>query len=78
MSVGLFLFALGFLIGLRFLFFLSFGGGAGHVQSLILASVLLGIGLQTILVAFVTDLMAVNRRLLEDMQYTLRKMKYDK
>jgi hypothetical protein len=36
------------------------------VQSLILAAVLLGIGYQTMLVAFVTDLLAVNRKLLEE------------
>jgi hypothetical protein len=48
------------------------------VQSLILASVLLGIGFQTILIAFIADLLAVNRRILEDIQYRLRKIDYGK
>ncbi len=63
----------GILIGLRYLYYYFQDGGAGHVQSLILASILLGIGFQTILVAFIADLLAVNRRLAEDVQYRLRK-----
>jgi hypothetical protein len=78
MSIGLCLFGLGFLIGLRFLYFLTLGGGYGHIQSLILASVLLGIGVQTMLVAFMTDLLAVNRTLLEDLQYRIRKRDYNR
>jgi len=73
MTIGLTLFALGFLIGLRFLYHYLAGQGEGMVQSLILASVLLAIGFQTMLVAFVADLLAVNRRMMEDVQYRLRK-----
>ena len=73
MSIGVFIFALGFLIGLRFLYHYALGNGTGHVQSLILASVFLGIGFQTMLVAFVADLLAVNRRLMENLQYRMRK-----
>jgi glycosyltransferase involved in cell wall biosynthesis len=72
MTVGLLLFSAGFAIGLRFLYYFVKDGGEGHVQSLILASILLGIGFQTILVAFLADLQAVNRRLLEDIQYRVR------
>ncbi len=73
LSIGLVLFGLGFLLGLRFLYFFVTEDSAGHVQSLILSSVLLGIGFQTMLVAFLADLLAVNRRLMEDIQYRLRK-----
>ena len=66
MTVGSILFLGGLLIGLRFLWFYFGGVGGGHVQSLILASVLLGMGFQTILIAFVADLLAANRRLLEE------------
>jgi glycosyltransferase involved in cell wall biosynthesis len=74
MAVGGMVFAVGTLVGLRFLVFLIFGGGGGgHVQSLILAAILLGIGFQTILTAFLADLLAVNRTLLEEIEYhTLR------
>jgi len=73
MAFGLLLFLAGFVIGLRFLYYYLQGGGAGHVQSLILSSILLGIGFQTMLVAFLADLLAVNRRLMEDVQFRLRK-----
>lgn len=74
MSIGVMVFMLGVLIGLRFLFYWLSGNGDGHIQSLILASVLLGAGFQVILVAFISDLLSVNRRLLEDIQYRLKKM----
>lgn len=76
MTIGLLLFSTGFLIGLRFLYYYFREGGAGHVQSLILSSILLGIGVQTILVAFLADLLAVNRRLMEDVQYRLKVVQY--
>ncbi|HRD65758.1 MAG TPA: glycosyltransferase family 2 protein [Candidatus Competibacter sp.] len=70
-TIGAVLFGAGFLIGLRFLWKFLSGQGEGHVQSLILASVLLGMGFQTFLVAFVADLLAANRKLLEDMRFRL-------
>jgi len=70
-AIGLTLFAGGFLIGLRFLWYYVTQGGAGHLQSLILAAVLLVMGFQTMLAAFLADLLAANRRLLEDLQYRL-------
>ena len=66
MTLGSILFLCGVLIGIRFLWFYIAEEGAGHVQSLILASVLLGMGFQTMLIAFVADLLAANRRLLEE------------
>jgi len=74
MSIGSLLFASGLVISVRFLYYFFREGGEGHVQSLILASILLGIGFQTMLVAFLADLQAVNRRLMEDIQYRVRAM----
>jgi glycosyltransferase involved in cell wall biosynthesis len=68
-TIGAFIFILGFLIGLRFLWHYFQGAGDGHIQSLILASVLLGMGFQTLLVAFIADLLASNRKLLEDIRF---------
>jgi glycosyltransferase involved in cell wall biosynthesis len=73
-AIGTLLFSAGLVIGLRFLYYYFRDGGAGHVQSLIFASILLGIGFQTMLVAFLADLLAVNRRLMEDVQFRLRKI----
>ena len=73
-AMGGTVFAAGVVLGLRFLALLALGSGGGHVQSLILASILLGIGFQTILTAFLADLLAVNRTLLEEIEYhTLKK-----
>ena len=73
MVVGACVFTLGFLIGARFLYYYFSGDGDGHVQSLILASILLGVGFQTMLAAFLADILAVNRRLLEDIRYRQRR-----
>ncbi len=68
-TIGLILFSAGFLLGMRFLWGFLTGGGEGHIQSLILASVLLGMGFQTILIAFIADLLSANRKLLEDIRF---------
>ena len=68
-AIGAFLFLTGFCFGLRFLYFYISGEGSGHVQSLILSSVLLGMGFQTILTAFLADLLSANRKLLEDIRF---------
>jgi glycosyltransferase involved in cell wall biosynthesis len=68
-TIGALLLSAGVLIGLRFIGKYLIGEGQGHVQSLILASVLLGMGFQTILIGFVSDLLSANRKLLEDIRY---------
>ena len=65
-------FLAGFAIGIRFLVFYLQGDGDGHVQSLILATLLMGAGFQLLLVAFVADLLAANRKLMEDLLYRMR------
>ncbi|MHC4560470.1 MAG: glycosyltransferase family 2 protein [Planctomycetota bacterium] len=74
-SIGIALCLMGTLIGLRFLWYYLTVGGTGHIQSLILASILIGIGFQTVMVAFIADLLSVNRRLLEELQYKAREGK---
>lgn len=66
--IGITLLILGMLIGARFLAFWVSGEGSGHVQSLILAAILLGAGFNTILIAFIADLLAANRKLLENIR----------
>ncbi len=70
-SIGAALFGVGFLIGLRFMWKYLGGAGQGHVQSLILASVLMGMGFQALLIAFVADLLSANRKLIEDVRFLL-------
>lgn len=78
MRIGLVLVIAGILLGLRFLYYFFFvDNGNGHVQSLILASILVVVGVQSIMSAFMVDLMAVNRKLLEEIQYRVRKQDAD-
>jgi glycosyltransferase involved in cell wall biosynthesis len=71
--LGLGAFGLGLLIGLRFLYYYLAGGGQGHVQSLILSSILMTIGFQLGVLGLLADLIAVNRKVLEEVQYRLRR-----
>lgn len=60
------------MIGCRFLCYYLVGQGGGHIQSLILAGALLVMGFQTLLVAFVADLLAANRKLMEDVRFNVK------
>lgn len=62
----------GFLLGLRFLYFYFNHTGQGHIQSLILAAVLIITGVQVGLIAVLADLLSINRKLLEDIQTRLK------
>jgi glycosyltransferase involved in cell wall biosynthesis len=68
------LLSVGMIVGARFLYFLATHDGTGHVQSLILASILIGAGFQTVLVAIIADLLATNRKLLEDIRFMMRRL----
>jgi hypothetical protein len=65
-AIGTLLFTIGFLIGVRFLWHYAKGDGAGHIRSLILGALQLGMGFRTLLVAFLADLLAANRKPLEE------------
>lgn len=64
----------GMVLGSRFLyFFLTRGGAAGNVQSLILAAVLLIVGFQVCLIGLMADLIGFNRKILEEILYRVRR-----
>jgi len=71
-GLGLAMFLVGMGISLRFLYFYLTDGGGGHVQSLILAAVLLIIGFQVFLIGLLADLIGANRKILEKILYRLR------
>jgi len=61
-------------LGLRFLyFFLHAGGAAGHIQSLILAAILSIIGIQVCLIGLLADLVRMNRKMMEETLYRVRR-----
>lgn len=70
-------FLVGVILGIRFLFFLYMNGGTGHVQSLILAAICLLTGVMTYVVGLHADLIAANRKILEDVKYHIKKLEYD-
>lgn len=74
MLIGSVLILFGAVLGVRFLILMSAGDGNGHVQSLILTAILLLAGFQTITIGLLGDTIAANRKLIEDMQYRIRKM----
>ena len=64
----------GVIIGIRFLIFYFQGNGGGHTQSLILAAMLIIIGSQTFVTGLQADIISANRKLLEDIQYRVKKL----
>lgn len=68
---GIFLF-FGALIGIRFLYYFINESGAGHIQSLILSAILILTGVQVAVIAVLSELMSINRKLLEDIQRRLK------
>lgn len=68
---------IGLIIGGRFLAYYVNGMGGGHIQSLILACTLIIIGFLTGMIGLVGDIMAANRKILQDVEYHTRKIEYD-
>ena len=70
-------FTLGFLIGVRWLVLFLSGSPKTHLPSLALASILILIGFQLWVFGLVANLLAVNRKMLEDIQLQIRQSKFD-
>lgn len=60
-------------LGGRFLYYYFAGNGAGHLQSLLLAAVLGIVGVQIWVVGIVADLIAANRKILQEVLYQTRR-----
>ena len=77
--LGLLLSFAGVALGVRFLYYryIAFGVAAGNIQSLILAAILSIVGFLLLCVAILADLLATNRRLLEETLYRVRKLELD-
>ena len=63
-------------VGIRFLVYMCLGQAGGHVQSLVLASTLLIMGFMIYVIGLQADLIAANRKILEDVQYQVRRLAY--
>jgi glycosyltransferase involved in cell wall biosynthesis len=72
--IGGTLIAVGIVLGVRFLYFLAVTvGSAGHTESLILAAILIIIGFQVCLIGLIADLVRMNRKMLEETLYRVRR-----
>ncbi len=61
-------------VGVRFVVCYFEDGGSGHVQSLIFAILLIVIGVQSLMLGFLADVISANRKLLEDVQFRVKKL----
>jgi glycosyltransferase involved in cell wall biosynthesis len=73
LAIGGGLILLGTVPGIRFLYLYSIGHRIGHVQSLILAAILIIVGFQVCMIGLLADLLSCNRKLIEELIYRVRK-----
>jgi glycosyltransferase involved in cell wall biosynthesis len=73
--IGLLVFSGGVALGIRLLYYFFFvDRGIGHIQSLILAAVLMILGFQVVLIGLLADVISANRKLLEELVYRVRSL----
>ncbi|MDB4944779.1 MAG: putative glycosyltransferase [Labilithrix sp.] len=73
-TAGAVLGAAGTALGARFLYYFVTNGGAGHVQSLLLTVLLVVLGFLCVLFGILADVMAGNRRLVEEVLWRVRSL----
>jgi glycosyltransferase involved in cell wall biosynthesis len=74
--VGSVPFAAGFILGMRWLYYFSVEPERTRIPSLILAAILLLIGVQLWIFGLVADIIAVNRKMLEEIQVRVKRIEY--
>ncbi|MEO6214020.1 MAG: glycosyltransferase family 2 protein [Vicinamibacterales bacterium] len=72
--LGSFIFAVGFLGGVRFLYYYFQNEAFKHLGSLIASSVLMIVGFQVLVIGLLADVISGNRKLLEDLLYRMRSL----
>ena len=77
MVLGSVPFLAGVLLGIRYLAYMAQGRSQGHVQSLILASILITMGFMTYVMGVLADTISSTRKILEDVQYHARRADYN-
>lgn len=74
-GVGLIPLIAGILLGVRYIVYICMSQAVGHVQSLIFSSMLILLGFMCWMIGIQADLISANRKILEDIQYHIRKEK---
>lgn len=67
-TIGMLLILAAFALGIRYLYFFLEGSGGGHLQSLLLLTVLAFGGFISFMIGFLGDVIAANRRLIESIR----------
>lgn len=73
-SLGTAMILAGTVIGLRFLYYYLQGNGDGHIQSVILASLCIMLGAMSWMLGVISELIAVNRKLLEKINWRIQRI----
>jgi len=61
----------------RYIYFLMIGKGSGHIQSLILATILFVVGFQVLIVGLLGDVISFNRKLIEETLLRVKEIEID-
>ncbi|MBL7215158.1 MAG: glycosyltransferase family 2 protein [Phycisphaerae bacterium] len=69
---------IGIILCLRFLYYFLAGSRSGHIQSLILAAILLILSFLLILLGILSDLISANRQLIQEALFRIRLQEYRK
>jgi glycosyltransferase involved in cell wall biosynthesis len=72
--LGLGVFALGFALSIRFVYYYFHYEASKHLGSLVVAAVLMIVGFQVVLIGLLADVISGNRKLLEDLLYRMRSL----
>ncbi|MDR0454671.1 MAG: glycosyltransferase family 2 protein [Deferribacteraceae bacterium] len=76
--IGSILIAFGLIFVIRFLVLFLAKEGMGHIQSLVVAGMLVMVGVQFVITGLQADIIAANKKILEDIQYRVRKSEYER
>ncbi len=76
-AIAMVLLALGLVLAVRYLYYVFAGEGTGHVQSVIAAGVLATLAMQSLVIGIVADLIAANRKLLQETLAKVRQLQAD-
>ena len=68
--------AAGVILGLRWLYYFSEDPTRARVPSLILAAIFLLVGVQLWILGLIADIIAVNRKMLEEIQLRVKRIEY--
>jgi glycosyltransferase involved in cell wall biosynthesis len=67
----------GLVPAIRYLYYIFIGQAGGHIQSIILAAILVIVGFQVLLIGLMADLIGFNRKILEEILYNQRRSSLD-